>query len=120
MKQFGVRMDSHHAAIVGYADVSASEFFVLGHADNSGVDGNSNENAKHNRKKTLQNHFFKEITSHMQHADEVHLTGNGIIQDQFIRYLAGAPQFKNTVETECTSNKMSGKRLVEFISGKCN
>jgi hypothetical protein len=54
----------------------------------------------------------------MQNADEVHATGTGTIQEQFIHYLADTPQFKNTVTTECTSNKMSDERLVEFIAGK--
>lgn len=119
-KQFGVWMDSHHATIIGYADASASEFTVLGHANNSGADGNSNENAKHNQEKTLQNQYFKEITSYMQNADEVHVTGTGTAQEQFIHYLADTPQFKNTVATEDTSNKMSDEKLVEFISGKFN
>jgi hypothetical protein len=28
------------------------------------------------------------------------------------------PQFKNTKTTECTSNKMSDERLLEFMAGK--
>jgi len=96
------------------------EFSVLGHASNPGADANSNENAAHNQEKTLQNKFFKEITSHMQNAEEVHVTGTGTAQEQFIHYLAETPQFKNTVARECTSNKMSDERLVEFISGKFN
>jgi stalled ribosome rescue protein Dom34 len=117
-KQFGVWMDTHHATIIGHADTTTEEFSVLGHASNPGVDGNTNENAAHNQQKTLQTKFFKEITSHMQNADEVHVTGTGTAQEQFIHYLAETPQFKNTVATECTSNKMSDERLVEFISGK--
>lgn len=117
-KQFGIWMDTHHASIIGHADATTEEFSVLGHASNPGADGNSNENAAHNREKTLQNKFFKEITSHMQNAEEVHVTGTGTVQEQFIHYLADTPQFKNTVARECTSNKMSDERLVEFISGK--
>jgi len=117
-KQFGVWMDNHHATIIGYVDASAEEFSVVGHASNPGADGNSNEHAKQNQQRTLQNQFFKEITSHMQNADEVHVTGTGTVQEQFIHYLAETPQFKNTATKECTSNKMSDERLVEFISGK--
>jgi hypothetical protein len=117
-KQFGVWMDTHHATIIGHADATTEEFSVLGHADNAGAAGNSNENAAHNQEKTLQAQFFKKITSFMQNADEVHATGTGTIQEQFIHYLADTPQFKNTVTTECTSNKMSDERLVEFIAGK--
>lgn len=119
-KQFGVWMDTHHATIIGHADATTEEFSLLGHVSNPGPDGNSNENAAHNQEKTLQTKFFKEITSHMQNADTVHVTGTGTAQEQFIHYLAETPQFKNTVATECTSNKMSDERLVEFISGKFN
>jgi stalled ribosome rescue protein Dom34 len=115
-KQFGVWMDNHHATIIGHANTE--EFSVLGHVKNPGADGNSNENAQHNQQRTLQTQFFKEITSHMQNADEVHVTGTGTIQEQFIHYLAETPQFKNTATKECTTNKMSDERLVEFISGK--
>jgi stalled ribosome rescue protein Dom34 len=119
-KQFGVWMDSHHATIIGYADAAADEFSVIGHVKNPGADANSNENAANNQEKTLLNRFFKDITSHMQNADEIHLTGTGTVQEQFIHYLAETPQYKNTVTTECTSNKMSDERLVEFITGKFN
>lgn len=117
-KQFGVWMDTHHATIIGHADANAGEFSVLGHAKNEGPAGNSNENAAHNQEKTLQNQFFKKITRFMQNAAEVHVTGTGTSQEQFIHYLAETPQFKNTVARECTSHKMSDERLVEFIAGK--
>ncbi len=117
-KQFGIWMDTHQATIVGYADAAADKFSVLGHATNPGADANTNENAAQNHQKTLQAKFFKEITSHMQNAEEVHVTGTGTAQEQFIHFLADTPQFKNTVAKECTSNKMSDERLVEFISGK--
>lgn len=117
-KQFGIWMDTHHASIIGHADSTTEEFSVLGHASNPGADANSNENAAHNQEKMLQQKFFKEIATHMQNAEEVHVTGTGTAQEQFIHYLADTPQFKNTVARECTSNKMSDERLVEFISGK--
>ncbi len=117
-KQFGVWMDTHHATIIGHADATTEEFSVLGHASNAGADGNSNEHAMQNQERTLQSSFFKEITSQMQNAEEVHVTGTGTVQEQFIHYLADTPQFKNTITKECTSNKMSDERLVEFISGK--
>lgn len=119
-KQFGIWMDNHQATIIGYADSTAERFSVVGHAKNPGADGNSNENAAQNHEKTLQAQFFKEITRHIQNAEEVHVTGTGTIQEQFIHYLAETPQFKNTVTRECTSNKMSDERLVEFITGKFN
>jgi len=119
-KQFGIWMDTHHATIIGHADTTTEEFTVLGHVGNPGAASNSNENTAQNSEKTLLNQFFKKITSHMQNADEVHVTGTGTVQEQFIHFLAETPQFKNTVAKECTSNKMSDERLVEFISGKFN
>lgn len=113
-------MDTHHATIIGHANATTEEFSVLGHVSNPGAGGNSNEHAKQNQQRTLQNQYFKEITGHMQNAEEVHVTGTGTIQEQFIHYLAETPQFKNTVTKECTSNKMSDERLIEFISGKFN
>ena len=117
-KQFGVWMDNHHATVIGRAEAADEVFSVMGHADNAGPAGNSNENAAHNQVKTLQIQFFKEITRHMPNADQVHVTGTGTAQEQFIHFLADTPQYKNTVATECTSNKMSDERLVEFITGK--
>lgn len=117
-KQFGVWMDTQHATIIGHADATTEEFSVLGHASNAGEGGNSSEHTMQNRERTLQSRFFKEITSLMQNADEVHITGTGTIQEEFLHYLAETPQFKNTVTTECTSNKMSDERFVEFIGAK--
>ena len=113
-------MDNQHATVVGYADADASEFSVLGHVKNPGAAPNSNENAANNHERTLQQQFFKEITTHMVNADAVHVTGTGTSQEQFIRYLAETPQFKNTTATECTTNKMSDEALVQHISGKFN
>ncbi|MEO8616767.1 MAG: hypothetical protein ABI600_16615 [Luteolibacter sp.] len=117
-KQFGVWMDTHHATVIGHADATAGEFSVLGHAGNPGASGNTTEKSTHNEEKALLHHFFKEITGHMQNAEQVHVTGTGTAQEQFIHYLAETSQFKNTIATECTSNKMSDEKLVEFISGK--
>jgi stalled ribosome rescue protein Dom34 len=119
-KQFGIWMDGRYAIIVGYADPAAEEFSVLGHAKNPGADGNTNENAAHNQEKTLQHQFFKEITTHLQNAEEVHVTGPGTAQEQFIHYLAATPQFKNTVATECTTTKMSEEALIQHITAKFN
>ena len=117
-KQFGVWLDNHHATVIGRVDLDGDEFSVLGHAKNPGPSGNSNENAANNLERTLMQHYFKEITSHMQNAEEVHVTGTGTVQEQFIHYLRDTPQFKNTVTQESTSNAMSDEKLVSFVSGK--
>ena len=117
-KQFGVWMDTHHATIVGRADGTTDEFSVLGHASNAGAAGNSSEHTMQNKERTLQSQFFREITGLMPNAEEIHVTGTGTVQEQFIHHLAETPQFKNTATKECTSNKMSDEKLVEFIAGK--
>jgi stalled ribosome rescue protein Dom34 len=119
-KQFGVWMDSHHATVVGKPDAQAENFSVLGHAVNAGAEFNTSEKNAHNDEKTLQHKFFKEILNRMQNAEEVHLTGTGTSQEQLMHYMADIPQYKNTVTTESTSNKMSDEKLSEYIAGKFN
>ena len=114
-KQFGVWMDSHNATIIGKEDVDNGEFIVLGHVKNDGPDNNSNENAANNQEIALTHKFFKEIAIIMPNIDEIHLTGTGQIQEQFIKFLADTPQYKNAVSTESTSNKMSDENLAQFI-----
>ena len=109
-------MDTHDATVVG-SNPAAAEFTIIGRAKNPGVGANSNENAANNLEKTLMKKYFKEIGRHLVNADEVHVTGTGTIQEQFKRYLAETPQFKKTVVSESTSNAMSDKKLVEFVSG---
>ncbi len=119
-KQFAVWMDSRNATIIGKENEEATGFSVLGHAGNEGAEPNSSEKNENNAEKTLQQKFFKEILALMQNAEEVHLTGTGISQEQLINYMAETPQFKNTVTTESTSNKMSDENLVAYISEKMN
>jgi len=119
-KRFGVWMDTHHATIVGYETPGDTEFAVLGHAKNPGPSGNSNESAANHLEITLVQKYFKEIGALLTNAEEVHITGTGTIQEQFVHYLRDTPQFKNTVATESTSNPMSDQKLVEFVSGQFN
>ncbi len=119
-KQFGVWMDTHQATIVGRANATTEEFAVFGKAGNAGAEHNTSEKNEHNDERTLQHKFFKEILSHMQNAEEVHLTGTGTSQEQLMRYMADTPQFKNTTTQQSTSNKMSDENLVVYISAKFN
>ena len=119
-KQFGVWMDSKHATIVGRKNINSGEFIVLGHSKNETQIGNSNENTANNAERTLQHKFFKEIAAHMQNVEELHLTGTGTEQEQFKKYMAETPQFKNAVVNDSTANKMSDEKLIEFIGGKFN
>ncbi len=114
-KQFGVWMDSHHATVVGKENIDSGDFVILAHVKGEADQGNSNENTAHNHERTLQSKFFKEITSHMQNADAIHITGTGTSQEQFMHYLADTPQFKNTKTEESTSNKMSDEKLIEYF-----
>ena len=119
-KQFGVWMDTHHATIVGRTNAATEDFTVLGIAGNAGAEHNTSEKNQQHDERTLQHKFFKEILSHMQNAEEVHLTGTGTSQEQLMRYMADTPQFKNTVTQESTSNKMSDENLVAYIDAKFN
>lgn len=113
-------MDNHHATVVGYETPAATEFTVIGHAKNPGPGGNSNENAANHLEITLAQKFFKEIGALMVNAEEVHITGTGTIQEQFLHYLRDTAQFKNTVAAESTSKPMSDQELVAFVSAKFN
>lgn len=118
-KQFGIWMDSQQATIVGKENVGGA-FKVLAHEKNMGQGSNSNENASNNAERTLQTKFFKGITAHMQNAEEFHVTGTGQVQEQFIKYMAETPQFKNAIAKQSTSNKMGEEKLVEYITEKLN
>ncbi|AKQ46722.1 hypothetical protein TH63_15590 [Rufibacter radiotolerans] len=119
-KQFGVWLDSVQATVVGRKDVDSGEFVVLGHAKNQGQGSNSNENTAHNAEQGLQQKFFKEITALMQNAEAIHVTGTGITQEQFIKYLAEQAQFKNTQAQESTSNHMSDENLLKYVTEQFN
>jgi stalled ribosome rescue protein Dom34 len=115
-KSFGVWMDSHNAIIVGKEDVDNEEFTIVGHVKNAGVDNNSNEKNANNQEISLTQKFFKEIASKMPNIDQIHITGTGQSQEQFIKFLAETPQYKNAVSSESTSNKMSDENLVAYIT----
>ncbi|MEO6489232.1 MAG: hypothetical protein ABIO04_04755 [Ferruginibacter sp.] len=117
-KQFGVWMDNHHASIIGNSNSEDAAFTVVAHVKGEANASNSNEKNSNNNEKTIQGKFFKEITSHMQNATHIHVTGTGQAQEQFIHFLAETPQFKNTKTAESTSNKMSDEKLIEFITAK--
>ena len=114
-KQFGVWMDSHNATIIGKEDSDNGDFTVLGHVKNAGAENNSSENASNNQEIALTHKFFKEIAIIMPNIDEIHITGTGQIQEQFMKFLAETPQYKNAVSSESTSNKMSDENLAVFI-----
>jgi stalled ribosome rescue protein Dom34 len=119
-KQFGVWIDSQHAIIAGREDTDAGNFVILARTKAGGQESNSNENAANNAERGGQQKLFKEITSHMQNVDEIHVTGTGTMQEQFIHYLAETPQFKNTVAKESTSTKMTDEKFLELIAAQFN
>ena len=119
-KQFGVWLDSHQAIVVGRENVDSGNFVILAHSETGRKEGNSNENASNNAEKGSIQKLFKEITSHMQNVDEVHVTGTGDAQEQFINYMAETAQYKNAVARESTSNKMSDEKLIEYVSAQFN
>jgi len=119
-KQFGVWMDSHNATVTGRENVDDGDFVILGQVENAGPSGNSNENASNNQEIALTQKYFKAIADKMVNIDEVHVTGTGQIQAQFIKFLADTPQHKNAAASESTSNKMSDEQLIEFIAAHYN
>jgi stalled ribosome rescue protein Dom34 len=119
-KQFGVWMDSHHATLVGKENADTEDFVILCNTENKVPESKSSEKTEQNAERTLLHKFFKAITSHMQNAEEVHVTGPGTAQEQFIHYMAETPQFKNTIAIESTSNKMSDGNLIAYIAAKFN
>lgn len=119
-KQFGVWMDSHTATIVGKEEVNEGDFIVIGQVRNSGPDANSNEKTSNNQEITLTQKYFKEIAHTMPNIDEIHITGTGQIQEQFMKFLAETPQYKNAVSSESTSNRMSDENLAQFIAKHFN
>ena len=119
-KQFGVWMDSQHATIVGRKDIDSGDFTILGHVKNDDASGNSNENAANHQKIALIHKFFKEIVHTIPNMDEIHVTGTGQIQEQFIKFLSETPQYKNAKSTESTSNKMSDEQLLILVTKHFN
>lgn len=115
-KQFGVWMDTRHATIIGREHVDAGDFVVLGHVKNAGPDHNSSEKAAHHQEVALTHTFFTEITARMPNVDEIHVTGTGQIQEQFIHFLANTPHYKHAVASKSTSNKMDDVQLLAFMS----
>src|SRR3954462_11629443 len=96
-KQFGVWMNSNHAIIVGRKSRDTDDFSIVARANTIKSDSYLNENSANNAEQGAQQKLFKEITSYMQNVDEVHVTGTGNAQEQFINYLARIPQYRNTV-----------------------
>ncbi len=119
-KQFGIWMDSRHATVIGRQNIDNGDFVVLTHVENHGPDTNSNESASNHQEIALTHKFFKEIVSKIPNMDEVHVTGTGQIQEQFIKFLADTAQYKNASSSESTSNKMSDEKLLNFISTHFN
>ena len=117
LKKFGVWMDSHHAAVVG-SESTEGPLIVLAHIKGEVTSPNSSEKTSNNHEKTVLAKFFKQITTHLVNATNVHVTGTGQVQEQFIHYLAATPQFKNCKTEESTSNKMSDEKLIEYMTSK--
>ena len=114
-KQFGVWMDSQNATIIGNDPMNESGFIVIDHIKNLDSNHNSNEKTSHNHEVSLTQKFFKEIASKMPNISEIHITGTGQIQEQFMKFLAETAQYKNAHSSESTSNKMSDENLCQFI-----
>jgi stalled ribosome rescue protein Dom34 len=110
-KQYGVWMDTQAARIAGRQDIDSGDFVMLGIVSNDESnqlsDGSSNK-------------YFKEIANKMPNIDEIHITGTGQVQEQFMKFLADTPQYKNAVTTESTSNKMGDEQLLALLTKHFN
>lgn len=115
-KQFGVWMDTHHATVVAKADSQGDTFVVLAQVERPDDEKNSNENAANHQKSAAAHKFFKEIAAHMPNVDELHVTGTGQVQEQFIHFLAETPQYRKAKTGHSTSNRMADAQLTEFIA----
>lgn len=113
-------MDSRNATIVGNTGPDSGAFALLGHVKNEGQHSNSSEKTSNNEEIMLKHKYFKEIAGIMPNIDEIHITGTGQIQEEFIKYLADTPQYKNALSSISTSNKMSDEHLAEFIKKHFN
>jgi stalled ribosome rescue protein Dom34 len=119
-KQFGVWMDSRFAIIAGRKDIDSGDFVVLGHVNNPGSEKNQDEKSSNNKEISLTQKFFKEIAHLMPNIDEIHVTGTGQIQEQFIRFLSETPQYKNARCSESTSNRLEDGEVIDLISKHYN
>lgn len=119
-KKFGVWIDTSSATVLGNETPELETISVLASVKGEKASPNSSEKNSNNHEKSLQLKFFKEISTYLQNATHIHVTGTGQVQEQFIHYLAETPQFKNTKTEESTSNKMSDEKLVEFMADKLN
>jgi len=119
-KEFGIWMDKENATIVGREDLDTGDFKIIAQVKSGHTPSNSSEKNENQHAQTMQLKYFKEITSHMQNAEVVHVTGYGEVQEQFNHYLADTPQFKNTSTSDSTNQKMTDEKLIEFIGEKFN
>lgn len=117
-KHFGIWMDTHQAAIVGNENAEGGPLTILAHVDGKKLSTDTREKDINNHEKTVQTKFFKEIASHLVNATQVHVTGTGQAQEQFIHFLAETPEFKHCETAESTSIKMSDEKLIEYITDK--
>ncbi len=119
-KQFGVWMDSQMATITGREETDTGDFVIIGTVNNEGINKNAPEKTTNNHEITQRLKFFKEIAHLMPNIDEIHITGTGQVQEQFIKFLADTPQYKNAVSSESTSNKMDDEKLIEMVTRHFN
>lgn len=113
-------MDPRTATVAGRQDVHSGDFVILGQVSNPGANNNSSERTSNNQEIGLRTKYFKEVANLMQNIDEIHITGTGQVQEQFIKFLAETPQYKNAKASESTSNKMNDDQLIEFVTKHFN
>ncbi len=119
-KQFGIWMDTQDAIITGRENIDNGDFVILDRVTMGAGGNNSSEYTANNQQIHLTQKYFKEIVNKIPNMDEVHVTGTGQIQEQFIKFLADTAQYKNAVSSDSTSNKMSDDQLLAFMNKHFN
>lgn len=115
-KKYGVWINTQKAIVAEIVDKDTCNIVDHIKAEHGG--DNSNEKSAHNLEKSLLHKFFKEVCKDMQNANSIHITGTGVIQEQFAHYLQETPQFKHAKISDSTSNPMSDEALIRFFLEK--
>ena len=85
-KQFGIWLDTRQAVIIGKENLEDEQFTVLATVASDDIPGNTSEKNHNHHEKTVQLKYFKSIAIHLHNATNIHITGTGQVQEQFIHW----------------------------------
>lgn len=120
-KLAGIWMDTENATVVKNHDIeNAFMFFICEPVKRIVQGGNSSEKSANNAEISNTAKFFKDLEHLITNTQELYLTGTGVIQEQFKRYLSETAQFKNLKVTLGTDQKMSPEQFLEEVKQHFN